>query len=995
MPAERMPQAHDSFLAVPLRWMTALAIRFPKSVLLLALLFAAGSVCLAVNSLGFRTSRLDLLNPESRYNQRWLAYLEAFGEDDDAVVVVESSDPAEVTAVLDQLAARIAQHDTQFHSVIHKKDLSRIRAKGLHFFSVEELRQLDGFLSRFNGVFNGQWSDLQLTNMARSSMQQLQHGAPAARDGAQKELTRLAAMVATGVGQQPQYQSPWPELQGIEEHFKQLETAHLTTDDGKLGFVLLRLVKEEGFTGAAPAIAKLREIIDDTKRRNPGVKVGVTGMPILENDEMQSSQNDMMQASLLSLAGVAVLFIAGFGGIRHPLMTVGALLLAMAWSFGYITLAVGHLNILSVSFGAILIGLGIDFGIHYVARYLQLRQENNDCPSALTMAATSVGPGVVTGGITTALAFCTAALTQFVGIAELGIIAGGGIMLCMVSAVLVLPAMIFLSDRRRKNTRFPAALPVSFAFQPVWKAPAFVLIGSALITVLLGSGAVHLTYDHNLLNLQPDQIESVVLERQILSRSDRSVWFALSMARSREELSQKKAAFEKLPNVERVEEIVALTPPPSHEKAQIIRSIQGRLARLPAQPPVLGSSSPTELAGMFGALEQWSRNQDASLTLINQLSAARHSLSQMPPAQASRQLGELQMKVAGDLLGRFRVIAGVATPEPPLPQDVPQPLRDRFIGANGEMLLRVYARGDIWDMENLQKFVKGVESVDPQVTGHPVQTFYASRQMQQSYLHAALYSLLAVSIVLVIDFRSISHALLAMLPVVLGLAQLAGILGLVGIPLNPANMIVLPLILGIGIDDGVHVLHDFRRQQGPYRLSNSTATAVVLTSLTTMVGFGMMIFAKHQGLRSLGQVLTIGVLCCMFTSVVVLPALLALATRSRNALAGAVDDMLEKKKAGNATETAPTALVVHTPPANITTTVQAAPEWMDTAAESEASRDIIPMQQPPAPATLPLPSYSQDNLTGQSHEEQAVSDETPENSGTVVRRRLTVRRRAS
>jgi len=991
-----------------------LAIRFPKSVLLLALLFAVGSIALAVNSLGFRTSRLDLLNPASQYNQRWLAYIDAFGEDDDAVVVVEAEDPAEVTAVLDQLAVQIQQQDTLFRSVIHKKDLSRIRAKGLHFFSVEELQQLDGFLTRFNPVFAGQWSELQLTNMARSSMGRLQHGKPAARDGAQKELTRLAAMVAAGVGENPCYKTPWPELHGIEEHFKQLETAHLTTDNGKLGFVLLRLVKEEGFTGAAPAIAQLREIIAETKRRNPGVKVGVTGMPILENDEMQSSQNDMMQASALSLIGVAVLFIAGFGGVRHPLMTVGALLLAMAWSFGYITLAVGHLNILSVSFGAILIGLGIDFGIHYVARYLQLRQEKHDCPSALTGAATSVGPGVVTGGITTALAFCTAALTQFVGIAELGIIAGGGIVLCIVAAVLVLPAMIFLSDRRRQNTSFPAALPVAAVFQPVWRAPGFVLITSLLLTVLLGAGAVHLTYDHNLLNLQPDQIESVVLEREILSRSDRSVWFALSMAKTREELQQKKAAYEKLPNVERVEEIVALTPEPSHEKARIIQSIQSRLANLPGQPPVLGSSSPAELARMFGALEQWCRNQDASLSLINQLSAARYSLSQMPAALAGRQLGELQMNVASDLLGRLRIIAGVATPEPPLTGDVPEALRDRFVGSGGELLLRVYARGDIWDMDNLKAFVKGVESVDPQVTGHPVQTFYASRQMQQSYLHAALYSLLAVSIVLIIDFRSIRQALLAMLPVMLGLAQLAGILGLVGIPLNPANMIVLPLILGIGIDDGVHVLHDFRRQRGPYRLSSSTATAVVLTSLTTMVGFGMMIFAKHQGLRSLGQVLTIGVLCCMFTSVVVLPALLSLATRKRKPHEAADDGAQQQAEPAAASGSG----AQHAQPLPATSAAEAA-------TEPESHRDVIPMRLPEepqaaSPATtprgplaldnlppdnlaldnlppdnLPPDTLSLSNLSTGSPDAAAADGSGQDTGATIVRRRLTVRRRAS
>ncbi|MCO6457594.1 MAG: MMPL family transporter [Pirellulaceae bacterium] len=213
---------------------------------------------------------------------------------------------------------------------------------------------------------------------------------------------------------------------------------------------------------------------------------------------------------------------------------------------------------------------------------------------------------------------------------------------------------------------------------------------------------------------------------------------------------------------------------------------------------------------------------------------------------------------------------------------MPAGLADRFVGRSGRHLLRVYARGDIWQREALERFVRDVERVDPRVTGHPVQTFYASRQMQDSYLHAACYSLLAVIAVLVLDFGRWRSALLALLPLGLGAVQTFGILGLLDLPLNPANMIVLPLILGIGIDDGVHVVHDFLRQRGRYRLNDSTAAAVLLTSATTMIGFGSLMLARHQGLQSLGQVLTIGVFCCLVNSLLVLPALLGWMTRHRD-----------------------------------------------------------------------------------------------------------------
>jgi predicted RND superfamily exporter protein len=153
--------------------------------------------------------------------------------------------------------------------------------------------------------------------------------------------------------------------------------------------------------------------------------------------------------------------------------------------------------------------------------------------------------------------------------------------------------------------------------------------------------------------------------------------------------------------------------------------------------------------------------------------------------------------------------------------------------------------------------------------------------MQTSYIHAAIYSLLAVAIVLMLDFRSVRVSLLAMMPMACGVVQMFGLLGWLEIPLNPANLIVLPLILGIGIDDGVHVMHDYLRTTGRYRVGNSTATAIVLTTATTMVGFGSMMIAHHQGLRSLGQVLTLGMGCCLLTSLLSLPAVLAVMSAHR------------------------------------------------------------------------------------------------------------------
>ncbi|HLA84959.1 MAG TPA: MMPL family transporter [Thermoguttaceae bacterium] len=905
MTAERTPAAESSFLAGPLGWFTRGVLRYPVAVLALAIALTVLAALFTVKRLEFHTNRLDLLDPRASHNRLWIEYINEFGHQDDVVVVVQGADRRQVVPVLEELSSDLIRENGLFHAVLHQLDLSKIRSKGLYYLKPEQLMPIEPFLAEVRPIINGQWARLNVSNMFDEACLQLHDPRFAyRREATLATMDRLSSSLLTALTQPGSYHSPWPEMPAIFESLSEPGSIYFLTNEGRWGLILLRLVPdgEKGaFAPGSKAIDELRRLTARAETRYPGVKIGLTGLPVLENDEMRTSQSAMTWAGVLSFFGVVCLFVAGFGGVRHPLMAGITLGIAMIWSFGYITLAIGHLNILSIAFASIVIGLG-DFGVHYVARYLQNRVWRLGVNEALVDTSRSVGPSIVTGGVATAASFFLAGFTDFRGVAELGVIAGGGILLCCAATFIVLPAMIRLCDARRTYVAMPEPLDVDTWLRPLFTWPRLVVVASTVGTIALGVGLVWLRYDHNLLHLQAKGLESVELEKALLEKADQSAWFALSIAKDAKELQKRKEAFLKMPSIDRVEDISTYLPLFGYEqKRPIIERIRRQLDGLPERPPEIPVDPPDQLGQALARAHLLVGVGPQAERIQHQLAQARNALRGMTQQECYERLRRFQHGMAGDLLSRLFQLRGVTNPEPPKFDDLPESLVTRLVSHKDQgdlYLMKVYSKSDIWNMEEMQRFVEDVRTVDKKATGNPLQTYEASRRMKASYENTAWYALGVIVVILFLDFRSLRYTLLAMLPLGIGLIQFLGIMGLLDIPLNPANMIVLPLILGIGVDNGVHVLHDFRRQRsGPYRMTPSTANAILVCSLTNIVGFGSLMIASHQGLQSLGRVLTLSMSCCLFASLVMLPALLAWATRRRQVEPDAELDRGDPRKA--------------------------------------------------------------------------------------------------
>jgi hopanoid biosynthesis associated RND transporter like protein HpnN len=888
--------------------------RHPRLVLVTALLSCGLSIYASFNFLGYRTQRSDLVNPRKLSQQRWQKYLAEFGADDDIVVVVKGSYRAEMERGLEALAGEIQKQPALFDRLFYKVDLRPLDNRALLFLPAEQIEQIQTNLNSMKLLLDLgplSWRSLTLLSLLREARLRAGQIKPAeqlkpADDQFLTQLLSLSRAATATLANPSDYRNPWGSLLTLPPDQRDLlaEPQYFFSGDGSLAFLLARPSQEAGsFTGAKKSVDAMRAILDPVRPSFPQLEFGLTGLPVLENDEMVAAQKDTRMALWLAILGVTILFFIVYRGIYYPLLTVGTLLIGTSWAMGWTTLTVGHLNILSATFAVMLIGIG-DYGVLWVMRYEHERKMGRDVETALRHTAVCVGAGTITAALATALAFYAAILTDFQGVAELGWIAGSGVLLCAFSCFTILPAVLKLFDHRgpgngvtasRRNgelnisdSPFPrfAVSPLPAAWLPGLEARSVRVIGSALaLTAVFGILAYRVCYDHNLLHLQAGDLDSVKWELTLIEHTAGASWHALSYTAGPEEARALRARYEKLPEVSRVVEVASLVPSDQEKKIAQLRDIQSRLRNLPDKGETIRHARPnshqikTELTCLVAQLRPLADAcpQPLLTDLRRSLMALSDQLEDAPePRVAENRLRDFEEKMTGDLAADLHHLREVSTPEPIILADLPAALRERFIGKTGKWLLQIFAKDCLWDFEPLQHFVEQIHRVDPEATGKPFGTVEGLLAMKNGFLWAGLYAFIAILMVLVNDFRQWGFTLLALAPLGMGIILALGIMGLVGLPLNPANMIALPLILGVGVDNGVHVLHDYLavKSEGRRVLSQAIGRGVLVKALTAMIGFGTLMISSQRGLAGLGFCLTLGIACCMLGALIVLPCLL-------------------------------------------------------------------------------------------------------------------------
>jgi hopanoid biosynthesis associated RND transporter like protein HpnN len=878
-------------------------------VIVLALLLAGLSVYYTLKHLVISTSRNDLVASNKHFIQLSDQMTKRFGGRDGLVVVVgNGTHQAEAVKFADALARELRRRPDCFTDLFYRLDPEVFKPWALLYLDQKDLLKIKDNILGQQAFLQGLAADPRVTtfyrlvneSFAQTMVGQLFTGfleeQPAALPDVSLLNATLSQLEQNLAGKQSDV-SPFAALFPKELSNLSEEGYFFTEDDKFLLFLVTP--KSGGYTTVSEELGVLRGVVRQVKTQFPDLKVGVTGPDALEADEMDESLNDITLATWLSLLGQMGLLILFLRSLRRTFVEGLLLVIGLCWTFGMVTLVVGHLNLLSMIFAPLMLGLTIDYGIHWFCRLEEEENQQLHCTlETLACAFRQSLPGIVYAGLAAIVSFLPLAFVGFKGLAELGLILALGILIMLVATLLLGPSLVVVTERCTSSPHHCPGKPHPFLHLH-WKNPGLVVALGGLIVLLGAVGLNYVKFDLNPLHLQNQKTESVVWENNLLRESKYSTSYGALATASLGELKARIEALKRLPTVSHVESVLSFLPADPEAKRPLLKAMQPVLSSIHFPGAPAGPANPRELAAILSRINfklgEAARNLEEAPAAVKEPILTTHRLiNRIMPLldpernpQAAARLAQFGRHFFTDLKDKWQLLQGYVNSgleSPPMTlANLPREVRQRFISPEGAFLLRVFPSQDIWNFGPLKQFVQGLWSVDPNAVGDPVLLYVFTLGFRNSILWAAGLALLAIAAMLVILFRSLKMALLALIPLLVGTALTVSLMWLLGLTFNQANVLFVPLILGEGIEFGIIILARWRLEESAraITLPASTAKGVALAALTTTVGFGSLMVSGHRGTFSLGLLATVGSLSVLLASLSILPAFLRLVERDR------------------------------------------------------------------------------------------------------------------
>jgi len=855
----------------------------------------------AALNLGINSDNVSLISEDIEARQNYLEFARSFPNIENVMLVVIDGETPEVAReATHTLRDALADRPDLFREVYIPGSGPFFEKHGLLYRDLEDLDEFALQIARVQPILAALEREPTVANLAsliQTSLEQMNE-----TDGALDDLSVLLDRVGDATVEAYQefpLRISWEEILLRGSSVESVKQWTLVVDP---------VLDFSSLFAAAEPMAEIRRIAE-AEGLDPehGVTVRLTGNPVLNYEEMTGLLWDIGLGGVITFGFVVLVLMRALRAFGLVVASVTTLLAGLVWTGAFAAAAVGSLNLISLSFAILFIGLGVDFAIHLGMAYVDgLRRAIADSPdegagdsgesdsdlhsTALGYAIEQIGSSFVICTITTATGFYVFIPTDNIGVAELGLIAGTGMIINLFLITTIFPALMATFCRLDPRRDVPRAMAFRNTWWDVFSSwPRSVALGALVLLCLGAWQAIDVQFDANVIRLRDPETESVQTFKEMLAEAGRrSPWPMDTIAPDLETATRIAREVESLEVVELALTLADYIPKDQEEKLMLLEDV-GLILDAP-RGTAAHQANPTtaEQIAALRSLRDFLTSpaiDGRSSVLAASMRTLRTSLDDfLVKLDSDEDVDAVLARLEGVLLGGLtdqlaRLREATLVNEVRL-DDLPSQLRNRMITADGRARVQIYPAEQLIEEAAFTRFAREVQAVVPGATGLPMNLIAFAQATRQSFEEAMLYAVVLISSFLIILWRRPAPVMLVLAPLALSNIVTIGLMSTFGIAFNFVNVVVVPLMLGIGVDSGIHLVHRAETLARSGRrhdlLASTTARAVFYSALTTTVSFGTLALSSHRGVSSLGVVLSIGMTLTVISNLVVLPALLAL-----------------------------------------------------------------------------------------------------------------------
>jgi len=866
------------------------SLKYPLVVLMLTVFFSYVAWEYTAANLTVNTDTAELVAPEAPFQQNRRKFERQFPQELRSLLLVVKADTPELTKAATKRLERLLRADSEnFESVYLPGGNAFFEKNGLLYLETQELQdisdtfsQAQPFIGRIyhNPSLGGFFSIVEDALTQTENAQDLPVDLPTI-------FNKISFALYHTLNNETRLLS-WQSL--ITEKPSIADNNSWILAKPKFNYEKMRPAED-----AINAIRAMEKRIQDPNV--PPIKVLITGETGLEDDEIAGMGAGTFAASIFSVVVVLGILLLAYHSVFLTLSTLMTLALGIVFCGAFAAASVGDLNLISVAFAVSNIGLGVEYSIHYCLRYRDYILNNFGKIKALHSALVATSPSLLLCASTTAIGLYAFMPTEYQGVSELGFLAGTSLFICLCVTLMVLPVLLrFLPEPKGKarsvdglKPRLVDLIPMKLAELTLNYAKPIAL-ATLVLAILSAVLVTRVQTDFNPINLRDPNSESVIAFKELIENKNTTPMTLTVMTQDSGRVKHLQQQLEKLASVDRTVSVFDFVPEGQDGKLQIIEEMGMLLGFHAPRFPAL------ELSGEFSSsitrmLETINRvlpnkrsteENDALTGVKTELEGVLLELENRQEPDRSLFAATIQTSLLGTLpIAMNELLSGLKA-EPITLEKLPPELLQRWLSQEGWYRVQAFPKKDLNDLANLEEFITEVQSVAPDTTDLPIMYWESMKEVLAAFQQAIGIALVTIAVALMLIRRSIIDTLLIMTPLILaGLFTMASTV-LTQTPINFANVIALPLLLGFGVDNGIHMVEKLRQslseEQNIYQ--SSTARAMFYGALTTSSSFGGLAFSPHQGIASMGLVITVGIFWIVTCTFVILPSLGKLVLRS-------------------------------------------------------------------------------------------------------------------